>query len=131
MRNEPGSSSRDGEPIRVDAPNHAVIPGDVEMRGEEFEVGANDENPNFQSVPDHLSEENPPVESQSPQSSEPRFPHPPRRITTQQFESNVRARQSTSSFFLFPQVKLLWHSVRIAWNLLVCRMNNGKRLVSK
>ena len=27
-------------PIRVDAPDHAVIPGDVEMQGEEFEVGA-------------------------------------------------------------------------------------------
>ena len=29
------------------------------------------------------------------------------------------------------QVKLLWHSVRVAWNLLVCRTNSGKRLVSK
>ena len=31
MRNERGSSSRDGQPIRVDAPDHAVIRGDVEM----------------------------------------------------------------------------------------------------
>ena len=31
VRNEPGSSSRDGQPIRVDAPDHAVIPGDVEI----------------------------------------------------------------------------------------------------
>ena len=52
MRHEPGSCSRDGQPIRVDAPDHAEIPGDVEMPGEEFEVGANDETPNFQSVPD-------------------------------------------------------------------------------
>ena len=59
-----------------------MIPGDVEMHGEEFEVGANYENPNFQLVPDQPSEENPPVESQSPQSSEPRLPHPRRRITT-------------------------------------------------
>ena len=55
--------------------------------------------PIFQRVPDpdQPSEENPPVESQSPQSSEPRLPHPRRRITTQQFDRNVRARQSTSS----------------------------------
>ena len=102
IRNEAGSSSRDGQPIRVDAPDHAVIPGVVEMQGEEFEVRANDENPNFQRVPDQPSEENPPVESQSPKSSEPRSPHPRRRITTQQFERNVRARQSTSSFPPFP-----------------------------
>ena len=54
VRNEPRSSSRDGQPIRVDAPDHAVIPGDVEIQGEEFEVGANDENSNFQRIPDHL-----------------------------------------------------------------------------
>ena len=77
------------------------MPGDVEMQGEEFEVGANDENPNFQRVPDpdQPSEENPPVESQSPQSSEPRLPHPRRRITAQQFERNVRARQSVNVEF--------------------------------
>ena len=98
MRNEPGSSSRDGQPSRVDAPGHTVIPGDAEVQGEEFEVGANDENPSFQRVQDQPSEENPPVESQAPQSCEPRLPHPRRRITTQQFERNVRARQSTSSF---------------------------------
>ena len=98
MRNEPGSSSRDGQPIRVDAPDHAVIPGDVEMQSEEFEVGANDENSNFQRVPDHPSDENPHVEPQSPQSSEPRLPHPRRRITSQQFQRNVSARQSTLSF---------------------------------
>ena len=122
MRNEPGSS-RDGQPIRVDAPDHAVIPGDVEMQGEEFEVGANDENPNFQRVPDQdqPSEENPHVESQSPQSSEPR--------------NSLRetcARDSRRRvFLLFLPAKMLWHSVRIAWNLLVYRTNNGKRLVSK
>ena len=75
-----------------------MIPGDVEMQGEEFEVGANDENSNLQRVQDHPSDENPHVEQQSPQSSEPRLPHPRRRITSQQFERNVRARQSTSSF---------------------------------
>ena len=32
MRNEGGSSSSDGQPTRVDAPDHAVIPDDVEMR---------------------------------------------------------------------------------------------------
>ena len=98
IRNEPGSSSWDGQPIRVDAPDHDVIPGDVEMQGEEFKVGASDENPNFQRVPDQPSDENLPIESQAPQSSEPRLPHPRKRITTQQFERNVRARQSTSSF---------------------------------
>ena len=62
------SSPRDGQPIRVDAPDHDVIPGDVEMQGQEFEVGANDENPDFQRVPDpdQPSEENPPVESVAP-----------------------------------------------------------------
>ena len=104
MRNEPGYSSREGQPSRVDAPDHAVIPGDVKMPGEEFQVGANDENPNFQRVPDQLSDENPSVEPQlqSPQSSKPRLPHPRRRITTQQFDRNVRARQSKSSVPLVP-----------------------------
>ena len=37
MDNEPGSFSRDGQPINVDAPDHAVIHGDVEMPGGEFE----------------------------------------------------------------------------------------------
>ena len=72
------------------------------LQGEEFEVGANDENPNFQRIPDQPSDENPPVESHSPKSSEPRLPHPRRRITSQQFKRNVRARQSTSSFHLVP-----------------------------
>ena len=93
---------RVGQPVQVDEPDHAVIPVAVEMQGEEFEVGANDENPNFQRVPDQPSDENPPVESQSLQSSEPRLPHPRRLITSQQFERNVRARQSTSSFHPVP-----------------------------
>ena len=79
-----------------------MIPSDVEMQGEEFEVGAIDENPNIQRVPDHPSDENPHVEPQSAQSSEPRLPHPRRRTTSQQFERNVRARQSTSRFHLVP-----------------------------
>ena len=107
MRNEPGSSSRDGQPIRVDAPDHAVIPGDLEMQGEEFEVGANDENSNFQRVPDHPSDENTHVEPQSPQSTDPRLPHPRRRITSQQLERNVRAIQSTSSFHPLPSSEAL------------------------
>ena len=82
MRNEPGSFSRVGQPIRVDEPDHAVIPGDVEMQGEEFEVGAYDENPNVQRVPDQPSDENLPVESQLPQSCESRLPHARRRITS-------------------------------------------------
>ena len=58
--------------------------------------------PIFNVLPDQLSDENPPVESQSPQSSEPRLRYPRRRITSQQFERNVRARQSTSSFHPVP-----------------------------
>ena len=79
--------------------SQVVIPGDVEMPGEEFEVGASDENPNFQRVPDQPSDENPSVgpQLQSPQSSESQLQHPRRRITTEQFARNVRARQSTSS----------------------------------
>ena len=95
IHNEPGSSSRDGLPINVDAPDCAV----VEMPSGEFEVGADDEKPNFQRVPQQLSEENPSVEPplQSSQSSEPQLLLPRRRITTQQFERNVRGRRSTSS----------------------------------
>ena len=80
MHNRPGSSSRDGQPINVDAPDHAVIPGDVEMPGGELEVGTDDENPNLQCVPEELSEENPSSEPQlqSPQSSEPQLPAPRR-----------------------------------------------------
>ena len=48
--------------------------------------------------------ESPSVEPQlqSRQSSESRLPHPRRRITTQQFERNVRVRQSASSVPSFP-----------------------------
>ena len=45
------------------------------MQGEEFEVGANDENPNFQRVPDHPSDENPHVLNHS-------RPNPPATIAT-------------------------------------------------
>ena len=58
--------------------------------------------PVFNVLPDQLIDENPPVESLSPQSSEPRLQYPRRRITFQQFERNVRARQSTSSFHPVP-----------------------------
>ena len=131
MRNEPGSSSRDGEPIRVDAPDHDVLPGDVEMQGKEFKVGAKDENPNFQRVPDQPSDENPPVESKSLQSSEPRLPHPRRRITSQQFERNVRARQSTSSFHpvLLSEAALAFSADSLEPAYLSNK--HGKRLVSK
>ena len=74
-----------------------MIPGDVELQGEEFEVGANDENPDFQRVPDRPPKKILLLNQSRPHPPEPRFPHPRRRITTQQFERNVRARQSTSS----------------------------------
>lgn len=38
MHNEPGSS-RDGQPINVDAPEHVVIPQDVEVPSGELDVG--------------------------------------------------------------------------------------------
>ena len=55
--------------------------------------------PIFQRAPEQLSEANPSVEPklQSPRSSEPQQLPPRRRITTQQFERNVRTRQSISS----------------------------------
>ena len=31
MHHEPGSSSRDGQPLNVDAPDHVVVPRDVDM----------------------------------------------------------------------------------------------------
>ena len=95
MHDEPGSSSRVGQPIQVDEPDHAVIPSDVEMQGEEFEVGANVENSNLQRVPGH-----PLIKILL--LNQPRLPHPRRRITSQQFERNVRARESTSSFHPVP-----------------------------
>ena len=64
MHTEPRSSSRDGQPINIDAPNHAVLHRDVEMPSGEFEVGADDENPDFQHLTEQLSEENPSVEAQ-------------------------------------------------------------------
>ena len=62
MHNEPGSCSRDGQPINVDAPDHVVVPRDVDKPRGEFGVGAENENTNFQPVPDQLVEENPSVE---------------------------------------------------------------------
>ena len=95
MHNEPGSSSRDGQPINVDAPDHVVLPRDVEMPSGEFEVGAHDASPNFQLVSEQFFEEHPLVEPQLQSSPcEPPLPPPRRRITTQQFQRNVRARQS-------------------------------------
>ena len=69
------------------------------MSSGEFEVGADDEYPSFELYPEQLLEGNSSVEPQlqSSQPSEPPLPPPRRRITTQQFERNVRARQSTSS----------------------------------
>ena len=43
-----------------------------------------------------------------------------------QFERNVRARQSTSSVPPVLSSEAVWHSVRIAWNLLVCRVTKEK-----
>ena len=130
VRNEP-ESSRDGQPIRVDAPDDAVISGDVEMQGEEFEVGAHDENLNFQQVPHQPSDENTLVESQSPHPlSHDCHIHEDESLLNSLRETCARDSQHRV-FILFPRVKLLWHSVRIAWNLLVCRMDNEKRLVSK
>ena len=122
MQNEAGSSSRDGQQIRVDPPDHVVIAGDSEVPREGSEIEGDDDNPNFQRVPGQVSDEHCIVESQvqSLQSSELQLPRRRRRITSQQFERHVRARQSTSSVPLFFQVKQHWHSVRVAWNLLVC-----------
>ena len=60
---------------------------------------SNDDNSNSQRVPGRGSDEHPSVESQlrSPQPPETHATLPRKRITTQQFERNVRARTSTSS----------------------------------
>ena len=114
MQNEPGSSSR------VDEPDHAVIPGDVELQCEEFEVGANDETSNFQRVPDQPSDENPLVESQMPQASDDCHIHEDESLLNS-FRKTCARDSRHRVFILFP----------LAWNLLVCRMNNGNSLVSK
>ena len=132
MQSEPGSSSRVGQPIQVDEPDHAVIPGDVDMQGEEFEVGANDENPNFQRVPDQPSDGNPPVLNHNRPNPLSHDCHIHEDESPRNSVRETCARDSQHrDFTLFPLVKLLWHSVRIAWNLPVCRINNGTRLVSK
>ena len=64
MHNAPRSSSRDGQPINIYAPNHVVLPRDVDVPSGEFDVGADEENPSFQPVPDQPVEENPSVEPQ-------------------------------------------------------------------
>ena len=130
VRNEPGSSSRDGQPIRVDAPDHAVIPGDVEIQGEEVEVGANDENPNFQRVPDHPSDDLMLNHSRPNPLSHDCHIHEDESLLNSLRETCARDSQHRV-FLLFLLVKLLWHSVRIAWILLVCRKTMEKRLVSK
>ena len=128
MQNEPGSSSRDGHRIRVDPPDYVVIPSDSEVPREGSEIEGDDDNPNFQRGPGQVSDEHAIVESkvQSLQSSELQLPRRRRRITSQQFERHVRARQSTSSVPPIFQVKQHWHSVRVAWNLLVCRQTMEK-----
>ena len=131
MRNEPGSSSRDGQPIRVDAPDHVVIPGDVEMQGEEFEIGANDENPIFNvfqiNLPKKIFLMN---HSRANPLSHDCHIHEDESLLNSLRETCARDSQRRV-FFLFLLVKLLWHSVRIDSNLIVCRINSGKRLVSK
>ena len=123
MHKEPGSFSRDGQPINVDAPDHAVIPGDVEMPGGEFEVGADDANPNFNvfqisfpmkilllnhSRPNPLSHDCDIHEDGSPLNS---------------LRETCARDSQRRVFILFPPVKLLWHSVRIAWMEPACLSN--------
>ena len=119
MRNEPGSSSRDGQPIHVDAPDHAVIPGDVEMQSEESRLERMTRIPIFNvfqiNLPKKilLSHDCPIHEDESRLNS---------------LRDTCARDSQRRGFILFPRVKLLWHSVRIAWNLLVCRINTGKRI---
>ena len=104
-----------------------VLLRDVDMPSGEFDVGADEENPNFQFVPDQHLEENPSVEPplQSPQPSEPPLPPPRRRITTQQFERNVRARQSNSSVPPVPSSEAALPFSACSSEP-ACRRNNGK-----
>ena len=131
MRNVPGSSSRVGQPIGVDAPDHAVIPGDVELPGEEFEVGANERIPIF-----NVFQISPPMKILLLNHSCSR-PNPlSHGCHIDEDESQLNCLRETCArdsqrrvFFLFLPVKLPWHSVRVAWNLPVCRTNKEKRLV--
>ena len=101
MQNEPGSSSRDGQQIYVGPSDYVVRSGDSEVNTSRG-IAGNDDNSNPQRVPSRGSDEHSSVESQlrSPQTPEIHVPLPRRRITTQQFERNVRARTSTSSVLL-------------------------------
>ena len=99
-------NSRDGQPIRVDAPDHAVIPCDVEMQGEEFEVGANDQNPNYQCVSKRILLLN--HNRTSPLSHDCHI-HEDESLLNSLRETCARDSQRRV-FLLFPQVKLLWHS---------------------
>ena len=73
----------------------------------DFDVGTEGEPPNYQPVPGQPVEENPSVEPplQPSQLLKPLAPLPRRRITTQQLESNVRARRSSSSVPPVPSSK--------------------------
>ena len=61
MHTEPGSS-RDGQPIHVDAPDHVALPRDVSMPSGEFDVGMKGEHLIFKPVPDQPIGENPSVQ---------------------------------------------------------------------
>ena len=128
-RTEPGSSSRDGQPIRVDAPDHAVIPGDVEnVRGKNSRLERMTRIPIFNVFQINLLKKILLLNHSRPNPlSHDCHIHEDESLLNSLRETCARD-SHRRAFLLFPPVKLLWHSVRIAWNLLVCRTNDGKKV---
>ena len=131
MRNEPGSSSRVGQPIRVHEPDHAVIQVMWKCKVKNSRLERMTRIPIF-----NVFQTNPPMKILLLNHSRPNplshdcHIHEDESLLNSLRESCARDTQRRV-FLLFPLVKLPWHSVRIAWNLLACRINNEKRLVSK
>ena len=117
MRNEPGSFSRDGQPIHVDVPDPAVIPSDVEMPGAEVVIGADD---------GKIFEENPSVE--------PRYSRPNSLSHSDHLnedESHLNSLSETCaqrlSMSSVPPVPSNDAPSAVACNLLTCQTSNGKK----
>ena len=126
MQIEPGSSSRDGQQIRVDPPDHVVIPCDSEVPREGSEIEGDDDNPIFNvfqvKFPMNTPLLNLNCNHPNPLSHSYHVHEDESHLNSLK-EMCVRDSQPPV-FLLFLQVKQHVHSVRVAWNLLVCRQNN-------
>ena len=129
MHDEPGFSSRDEQPINVDAPDHVVLsyvvwtcPVESLMLERMMKIPISDTLSRTQLLEENFSVE-PPLQSSQP--SEPPLPlstktnhHPT--VREKRARETVNFECSSCSF----PVKQLWHSVCAAWSLLACQRDN-------